>query len=259
VNVAVCIKQVPSTETRIRINTQTNFVDTSEIDWVINPFDEYALELGLRARERFGGAITVVGLGPERIRVALRTALAMGADSAIQLTDTGFEQLDSLATGRALAAALRREPTDVVLCGKQAVDDDQAAVPAAVAHFLGLPHVALVAEVEFGTDGTLVARREVEGATEVVTAPLPCLLTVGKAKVEPRLPSLKGMMAAKKKEIPVLDRAALGLEPGLLVRRVEYLEDRLPPGRKAGRVLEGEPGQVVPELVRLLREEAKVV
>jgi electron transfer flavoprotein beta subunit len=259
VNITVLVKQVPSTETRIRINTQTNFVDVTEIDWVINPFDEYALELGLRLKEKLGGAITVLSLGPERVKTALRTALAMGADNAVQLTDAAFDGIDSLAVARALAAAAKKNPFDLVLTGKQAIDDDLAAVPAAVAHFLGLAHVAGVNEAEIDGEGKVLARREVEGATEVVEGRLPLLLTVGKAKNDPRLPTLKGMMASKKKEIPVFGAADLGLAPEQLTKRVKYVEDRLPPGRKPGKVIPGEPAQAVPELVRLLHEEAKVV
>lgn len=258
-NIAVCVKQVPSTETKIRVSTQLGFIDTSEVDWVINPFDEYALELAIRTKEALGGTIAVFALGPERVKTALRTSLAMGADSATQLTDSAFDGIDPLSTGRALAAAIKRGQFDLVLCGKQAIDDDMGAVPSAVAHFAGLAQVAAVADAEVGADGRVVARREVEGATEVVEARAPVLLTVGKAKHDPRLPNLKGMMAAKKKEIPVLGCAALGLDPTGLTRRIETLGDRLPPGRKAGRVLEGEPAQAVPELVRLLHEEAKVV
>jgi len=261
VNIAVCVKQVPSTETKIRINTQTGFVDPTEIEWVINPYDEYALETALRLREKVGtGTITAVSLGPERVKVALRTALAMGADEAVQLTAPEFDGIDALAAGRLLAAAVRRQPFDLVLCGKQAVDDDLAVVPPAIAHFLGVPHVSVVAELaaDFAA-GSVVARREIEGATEVVHAPLPCLVTIQKGSYEPRYPTLKGMMASKKKEIPVLTAAELGIDPVLLTRRLAYLEDRLPPGRKPGRVLEGEPEQVVPELVRLLHEEAKVL
>jgi electron transfer flavoprotein beta subunit len=140
------------------------------------------------------------------------------------------------------------------------VDDDQAAVPPAIAHFLGIPHVSVVAELtaDFAA-GTVVARREIEGATEVVHARVPCLVTVQKGAHEPRYPTLRGMMASKKKEIPVLGATELGIDPAALARHLKYIEDRLPPGRKPGRVLEGEPGQVVPELVRLLREEAKVL
>jgi electron transfer flavoprotein beta subunit len=261
VDIAVCVKQVPSTETKIRINTQTGFVDTSEIDWVVNPYDEYALETALRIREKAdAGSVTVIALGPERVKTALRTALAMGADSAVQLTASEFDGIDALATGRLLAAAVKRQPFDLVLCGKQAVDDDLAAVPPAVGYFLGIPHVSVVAELTADVAaGTVVARREVEGATEVVNAPIPCLLTIQKGAYEPRYPTLKGMMAAKKKEIAVLGTAELGVEPSTLTRQIEHIEDRLPPGRKPGRVLEGSPEEVVPELARLLREEAKVL
>jgi len=261
VNIAVCVKQVPSTETKIRVNTQTGFVDTAEIEWIINPYDEYALETALRLKEKAGvGAITAVALGPERVKTALRTALAMGADSAVQLTAPEFGGIDALAVGRILAAAIKRQPFDLVLCGKQAVDDDQAAVPPALAHFLGFPHVSVVAEMtaDFAA-GVIVARREIEGATEVVHARVPCLVTMQKGTYEPRYPTLKGMMASKKKEIPVLGATELRIDPATLTPRLKYIEDRLPPGRKPGRVLEGEPGQVVPELVRLLREEAKVL
>ena len=260
-NITVCVKQVPSTETKIRINTQTGFVDTAEIEWVVNPYDEYALETALRLREKAGaGTISAASLGPERVKMALRTSLAMGLDSAVQLTDPAFDGIDALAVGRVLAAAIKRQPFDLVLCGKQAVDDDQAAVPPAIAHFLGIPHVSVVAELEVDfAAGTVVARREIEGATEVVHARVPCLVTIQKGAFEPRYPTLKGMMASKKKEIPVLGAAELGIDPSALVRHLKYIEDRLPPGRKPGRVLEGEPAEVVPELVRLLREEAKVL
>lgn len=283
-NIAVCLKQVPSTETKIRVNTQTGFVDMTEIDWVVNPYDEYALETALRLKEKAGsGSITAVALGPERVKTALRTALAMGADSALQVTAPGLDmvspgvgergtrdagdgnplprnEMDAVTTGRLLAAAIRRQPFDLVLCGKQAVDDDLAAVPPAIAHFLSIPHVSVVAELtaDFAA-GTIVARREIEGATEVVHIQVPCLATMQKGAYEPRYPTLKGMMAAKKKEIPVLGPKELGIEPALLTRHLRYLEDRLPPGRKPGRVLEGAPEQVVPELVRLLHEEAKVL
>jgi electron transfer flavoprotein beta subunit len=260
-NLVVCVKQVPSTETKIRVNTATHFVDTTEFEWVVNPYDEYAMETALRLREKAGtGTITVIALGPERVKTALRTCLAMGADAAVQLTDPAFEGIDALAIGRLLAAAVTREPFDMVLCGKQAVDDDQAAVPPAVAHFLGIPHVSVVAEAAADPSArALVAHREIEGATEVVNVPLPCLMTIQKGAYEPRYPTLKGMMAAKKKEIPVLGAAELGIDSSLLTRRLEYLEDRLPPGRKPGRVLEGTPEEAVPELVRLLHEEAKVL
>ncbi len=260
--IVCCIKQVPSTETKVRINPQTNFVDTNEVEWVINPYDEYALEMALRIKEKLGvGSVTAVSLGPERVKMALRTALAMGVDEAVQISDPGFEGLDGLGIGKVLASAVARIGFNLVLCGKQAVDDDMAWVPQAVAHFLGVPHVAVVPEVDVpgAAASEIVAHREVEGATEIVQVRLPCLLTVQKGKYQPRYPTLKLMMAAKKKEIPVWGAAELGLNPVQLSRRVVQLGHRLPPERKAGRVLEGELNQVVPELVRLLREEAKVI
>ncbi|MEO0073756.1 MAG: electron transfer flavoprotein subunit beta/FixA family protein, partial [candidate division WOR-3 bacterium] len=251
-----------STETKIRINTKTGFVDTSEVEWVINPYDEYAIETALRLREQIkAGSVTAVSLGPERTKTALRTALAMGVDDAVHVWDEAFGGIDSLSTGRVLATALKRLSFDVVFCGKQAIDDDFAAVPPAIAHFLGIPHVSVVPEVALnqGEAAELTAHREVEGATEVVRVKTPCLITIQKGKYEPRYPTLKLMMAAKKKEIPRLGAAELGIDPATLTRRIVYLGDRLPPGRKPGQVLTGEPAELARELVHRLREEARVI
>lgn len=261
-HIVCCIKQVPSTETKIRINSQTGFVDTGEVEWVINPYDEYAIETALRIKEKLGqGKVTAVSLGPERVKMALRTALAMGVDDALHIMDPAFEGLDGLGLGRVLAAAVSRLDFKIVLCGKQAIDDDMAWVPQAIAHYLGIPHVAVVPEIEVPAPDAreVIAHREVEGATEIVNAQLPCLFTIQKGKYQPRYPTLKLMMAAKKKEIPVWNATELQVDPATLSRRVIQVSHRLPPERKAGRVLEGELHQVVPELVRLLREEAKVI
>jgi electron transfer flavoprotein beta subunit len=261
VRIVVCIKQVPSSETKVRVSSETGRVDTSEVEWVINPYDEYALETALRIREAQGsGEVSALTLGPERSRTALRTALAMGCDSAAHVQDDALEDSDPLTVGRALAAAIKREPFDLVLCGKQAIDDDYALVPQAIAHFLDIPHVAVVPEVELAAGANeLVAHREVEGATELVKVGLPCLVTIQKGKFEPRYPTLKLMMAAKRKEIPVLGLSDLGLDAAGVTRGIQTLGDRLPPGRKPGRKLEGEPAELARELVRLLHEEAKVV
>jgi electron transfer flavoprotein beta subunit len=268
---AVCLKQVPSTETKIRINTGTNRVDLSEVEWIINPYDEYAIETALRLKEKLPGTtVTAVTLGPERSRTALKTALAMGVDEAVHVQTDDAGELGPLACGRVLAAALAAPgPFDIIFCGKQAVDDDMAAVPQAIARYLDCPHVAVVPAVEWPGDGSpspsepgvreLVCRREVEGATEIVKVSLPCLVTVQKGGYEPRYPTLKGMMAAKRKEIPVRSIGDLGLDPSALGRGPEILADTLPPGRKPGRKLEGEAAELVPELVRLLTEEAKVL
>jgi len=259
-NVIVCIKQVPSTETKIRVNTQTGFVDLSEVEWVVNPYDEYAIETGLRIREKLGtGGVTVLTFGPERARTALKSALSMGCDRALHVMDTGAEDVDPLARGQVLAAAAKREPFDLVLCGKQAVDDDFGFVPQALAHFLAIPHVATVPDVVVEPGKPVICHREIEGATEIVEVSPPCLVTIQKGPFEPRYPTLKLMMAAKKKEIPVVTVQDLGFDPAALSRGLVPVEDRLPPGRSAGRKLEGEPAQVAAELVRLLHEEAKVM
>ncbi len=256
-----CIKQVPSTETKIRINSQTGFVDTSEVEWVINPYDEYAIETALRIKEKLGtGKVTAIGLGPERVKMALRTALAMGVDEAVQVSDPAFEGVDGVSLGRVLAMAISRLEFDLILCGKQAIDDDMAVIPQAVAHFLRIGHTAVVPEVEVIPESReIVAHREIEGATEVVQLQLPALLTIQKGKYQPRYPTLKLMMVAKRKEIPVWNAADLAIDPSALTKRVIEMRHQLPPGRKAGRVLEGDLNQVVPELVRLLREEVKVI
>lgn len=259
---AVCLKQVPSTETKIHINTGTGRVDLSEVEWVINPYDEYAIETALRLKEKLGDAtVTAVSFGPERTRTALKTALAMGVDEAVQVLGDNADELDFLARGRVLAAVLKaRGSFDIVFCGKQAVDDDLAAVPQAVARYLDRPHVAVVPQVELEPGATeATCHREVEGATEVVKVSLPCLVTIQKGGYEPRYPTLKGMMAAKRKEIPVLAPAELGLDTAALGTGPAVVGDALPQGRKPGRRLEGEPAEVVPELVRLLTEEARVL
>ncbi len=257
--IVVAIKQVPSSETKVRISTQTGRVDTSEVEWVINPYDEYALETALRIREQQGaGTVTAVTFGPERARTALKTALSMGLDAALHVDDAGVACADPLAVGRVLAAAVKQAGFDLALCGKQAIDDDLAFVPQALAHFLDVPHVAVVPELSV-EGGAVVCHREIEGATEVVRAPLPCLVTIQKGKLEPRYPTLKLMMAAKRKDIPVLKVPDLGIDPATLACTVESTGDRLPPGRKPGRKLDGEPQQAVTELVRLLHEEAKVL
>jgi len=257
VKIAVCLKQVPSTETKVRINTQDGRVDLSEVEWVINPYDEYAIETALRLREAHPGTtVTAVTYGPERARTALKTALAMGCDEAAHVCDEAAADAGWLDRGRVLAAALTGQgPFELVLCGKQAVDDDLAAVPQALARFLDWPHVAVVPAVELDAEaGQVTCRREVEGATEIVKVPLPCLVTIQKGAYEPRYPTLKGMMAAKRKEIPVLAPGDADRAP-----TPEVIAETLPPGRKPGRRLEGEPAEAAGELVRLLTEDAKVL
>jgi len=265
-NIAVCIKQVPSTETRITVSPQTNFVDLKDVEWVISPYDEYALEEALRIREKFTGTVTAFSFGPERVKSALKTALATGADNAVWISDQGLAANDPFVTARILAAALKQggpsaTPFDLTLCGTKAIDDDMGYVGIAVAEFLDLPHVSSVTRFELSEDRQRAkVHREIEGATEIIETSLPAVIMAQKGLNEPRYSTLRGMMLAGRKPIPELKLADLGLNPETLKPLTRVLRATLPPERKAGRIIEApSPQEAVHELVRALREEAKVI
>ena len=245
----VCIKRVPDTETRIKIADDRTSIDPSGVKYVVNPYDEFAVEAALQHKEGAGsGEVTVMTVGPAAAGEQLRSALAMGADNAVLLK--GDPTQDGLATARALASELKEREADMILFGEKAVDDDQQQVGPMVAEMLGLPCVTVVGEFTV-EDGRVVCRREVEGGTEVVEAPLPAVLTITKGKYEPRYASLKGIMAAKRKPLEEKD-AQLG-ESRVKVQELSY-----PPERPEGRIV-GEGVDAVADLVRLLREEAKAL
>jgi electron transfer flavoprotein beta subunit len=246
----VCVKQVPDTETRVKVAADGRNLDPAGVTWVLNPYDEYAVEQALRVREQQGGGeVVAITVGGAAAQTTLRNVLALGADRAIHLR-TDLSAPDPLAVARSLAAEIRLLSPDLVWLGKQAVDDDQAQVGPMLAEFLGLP-CATVA-VTFALEGDkATVEREIEGGREVVELGLPAVITAEKGLNEPRYASLKGIMAAKKK--PIEEKpAALG-EPGLEVVALE-----LPPPRAAGRIV-GQGAGAVAELVRALREEAKII
>ena len=246
---AVCIKRVPDTEARIRVSDGGDSVDTTGAKFVISPYDEFAIEAALRLTESAGEGETVaLSLGGSPVGEQLRSALAMGADRAIRLD--GASSMDGLAVARALAAELKTLEPDVILVGMKAADDDQQQVGPMVAELLGLPCVTVVDEIEKDGD-MLVCHREIEGGAEVVEVDLPAVVTITKGSHEPRYPSLKGIRAAKKK--PLEEKPAEASEPRVKVRG--YSE---PPARPEGKIV-GEGPDAVPELVRLLRDEAKVL
>jgi len=250
VKIAVCIKRVPDTETRIRMGADAAAIDESGVKFVVNPYDEFAVEEALQRREKAGGGeVVVLALGPDAAQETIRGALAMGADRGV-LLKADRVPADALAVAKALAAELKDGGWDLVLFGKMAVDDCNHAVGPMVAELLGLPCVTAISKLEL-EDGKGVAEREIEGGVEVVAFALPAVLTAEKGLNTPRYPALKGIMAAKKKPIESKP-AALG------EARVTVTALGLPPERKAGRIL-GEGADVVPELVRLLRTEAKVL
>lgn len=247
--IAVCLKRVPDTTTKIVIAVDGKSIDEAGVKFVPNPFDEFALEEALKLKEAAGTGETVVYcLGSDAAQETIRTALAMGIDRGVLLR--GAPPADGLEVARSLAAELKGAGYDLVLFGKQAVDDYNHQVGAMVAELLDLPCVTSVAHLTLA-DGALEAEREIEGGIEVVTAALPAVLTCEKGLNTPRLPSLKGIMAAKKKPLEV---KPVTPGPGTLTT----LGLSLPPERKPGQIV-GEGPDAVPALVRLLREEAKVI
>ncbi len=241
-----CIKRVPDSEARIRIAGDGRSIDPSGVKYLMNPYDEFALEEAIRLKEAAGeGSVTVVSVGPEASKETLRTALSMGADEAVLLQCAGSP--DGLAIARALVAEIGGRERDLVLFGKQAIDDDNMQVPAMVAELLHLPCATVVVELEIA-DRHAVARREVEGGHEVIEFDLPAVVSAQKGMNEPRYPSLKGIMAAKKKplEVKEVERPE---------SKVEILSLEEPPARESGDVV-GEGAEAVPELVRRLRERA---
>jgi electron transfer flavoprotein beta subunit len=263
VNVVVCMKQVPDTETLIKIKPDGSGIVTDDIKYVMNPYCEFAVEEALRIKEKFGGQAILVTMGPQRAVEALRTGLAMGADRSIHLNDPAFEGADGLATAKALAEVIKKETFDLILCGKQAVDDDLAQVGPSLAELLNLPHATLITKLELLPDKKKAkVEREVEGGREVVEVNLPAVFTCQKGLNEPRYASLPGIMKAKKKEVKLIDLAALGIpadQVGAAGSKTKILRYTRPPSRPPGKVLSGEVLDAAKNLVRLLREEAKVI
>ena len=248
--IAVCIKRVPEMDSRFKIAASGTAVDETGLKFAISDFDEWAVEAALQLKEKHGGEVAVISLGPDAVQESIRKALAMGADRGVQLKADRVP-FDGFAIAGALAAELKDGGYDLVMFGKIAVDSSAGVTGAMVAELLGLPCVTAVSKLEIaGGRGT--AERALESATEVVEFPLPAVVTVDQGLVTAaRYPALKGIMAAKKKPLEIRP-AQLGAEQ-LTVTKFE-----LPPERAAGRII-GEGAAAVPELVRLLREEAKVL
>jgi len=263
VRIIVCVKQV--IDTGAVLTLKEGQVDTEGLPRVLNPYDEYAVEEAVRIRERSPDdtTVTLISLGPDRFKDTLRKGLAMGADQAIHLLDPAFEGLDCLGVATALSKALGTLEYGLILCGRQAVDDDMAQVGPAIAVLLGIPFITVVTQLNFSEDRqTAEVTRQIEGGSEIIAAPLPLLITCQKGLNEPRLPSLKGIMAAKKKEITLLDAAAIGFDVkamGAAANRVRETALALPPVRKKGIILEGTPETACSRLVQALRDEAKVI
>ncbi|UCF20739.1 MAG: electron transfer flavoprotein subunit beta/FixA family protein [Gemmatimonadota bacterium] len=247
--IIVCVKRVPDSESRVNAAADRKSIDTQGVKFVLNPYDEFAIEEALRLKEAAGdGSVTVMTLGGDDSKETLRSALAMGADEAVLLK--GQTSIDGLGTAEKLAEGIRGREYDLILFGKQAIDDDNLQVPAMVAELLELPCATVVVELQVA-DGRATAKREVEGGHEVVEFALPGVVAAQKGLNEPRYASLKGIMMAKKKPLEEVD-------VGDAESRLELIEVTNPPERSAGEIV-GEGPEAVPELVRKLREQAKVL
>lgn len=254
--VIVLIKQVPES-TEVRINPETNTLIREGVKGIINPFDTYALEEGVLIKERLGGTVVVVTMGPPQAREALQDAIALGADEAILLSDRAFAGADTLATSRALAAAVRKlEPYDLIICGKQAIDGDTAQVGPEVAELLDIPHVTYVRKIRELEPGRAVVERMVEGAVETVEMSLPGLITVVKDINQPRIPSLKGIMKARRAVIPVWTPAEVGISEELVgLRGSPTVVEKIfvPQVERRGEIIEGTPEEVAEALLSRLQ------
>jgi electron transfer flavoprotein beta subunit len=250
VKIAVCIKRVPDMDTRFKIAADGTSVDETGLKFDMSDFDGYAAEAALQINEKLGGGeITAISLGPDTVQETLRKALSMGIDKAVQLKADAVP-FDGFAIAQALAAELQGGGYDLVLFGRMSIDSSNQTVGPMVAELLGLPCVTAASALDV-SGGKVVARRELEGAYEEVECPLPAVVTIDEGVARPRYPSLKGIMAAKKK--PLEQKPAQLGQATVTVAKME-----LPAERNAGRIV-GEGADAVPELVRLLQTEAKVL
>lgn len=260
-NIVVLCKQVPDTEAKIKLLGDNSNIDVEGIKWVLNIYDEYAVEAALRLKEAGKAAkVTVLSIGPKRCEEAIRTGLAMGADDAIHVEDDNLYGADSFVTAKALAGALDGVDYGLILCGKQAVDDDMGAVPQMLAELLGIGQVTVVSKVEVEGDA-ITAHRDIEGgAKEVVKGVAPMILAATKGLNEPRYASLPGIMKAKRKPLAKKSAADVGVDLG--DAKTKIIGWSLPAPRAAGKVYKGtadDLAQRVAEVVKLLREEAKAL
>ncbi len=254
--IAVLIKQVPDTETKIRVKADGSGIETDGIKYIVSPYDEFAVEEAIKTKEKNPGSeLTVISMGPARSVEAMRTALAMGCDKAIHIDDEALNP-DAYLTAKVLAKVISDNGFEVVFTGKQAIDQDQGQVTQAVAEFLGWPQVMILEKVEFANGKATATRRVSGGAKEIYEVSLPAIFGCEKGLNTPRYASLPGIMKAKTKPVQALKLSAL---KGEASPKVILHNFRLPPEKAPGKILKGEPGQVVHELFKLLREEAKVI
>ncbi len=255
-NIVVCIKQVPET-TEVKINPETNTLIREGIPSIINPFDENAIEAALQLREKHGGKVTVISMGPPQAAEALKNAIAMGVDDALLISDRAFAGSDTWATSYTLSRTIKKiDSFDLIICGKQAIDGDTAQVGPGIAEWLNIPQVTFAVKIELDGNKARVERL-LEEINEVVETPLPAVITVVKQINEPRMPSLKGMMKAKKAEIKTLKAVDLEADEkniGLNGSPTQVIKIFTPPPKSGGEILNGDPAENVEKLISKIRE-----
>ena len=261
-DIVVLVKQVPDTESLIQIAGDGVSIKTDTIKWVMNPYDELAVEEALQIRDAQSGSVTILTMGAKQSVKTIQTALAMGADKAVHIDDPQAEGSDSLATAKILAAALKDIPYDLIIAGQRAVDQDNFQVGAAVAEYLSIPQISQVIKEEIA-DGKIKCHRVVEGATEVVEATLPALLTTQRGLNDPRYATLPGIMKAKKKPMETKTLADLGVDAGVVGesnRKVKITALNLPPERSGVTMIAGDSASdQAAALVKMLHDGLKII
>ena len=256
-NIIICLKQVPGT-TKVKIDPETNTLIRQGIKNIVNPFDTYALEEGVRLKERYGGKVTTITMGPPQAEEMLREAISTGADEAILISDSAFAGSDTLATSYTLATAINKiQEYDLIICGRQTVDGDTGQVGPELSEMLGIPFVAYVSQVEEIENGNMRVQRMVEDGHEVVETPLPGVITVVKEINVPRLPSLRGLTRAKSATIPTWTASDLSVDKnmvGLSGSATTVIKVFFPQRVHQGEMLEGSPEIQVESLIEKLRE-----
>ena len=247
---------MPDTEAQIKVKADGSGIEEGQIKWVMNPYDEFGVEEALKLKEKNGGDVTIVCLGPARAMETIRTALAMGADKGVHICDPAFDNADAFVVANALAAVIKTLPHDIIFCGQRAIDDDSGQVGAMLAEALNAPQLTIVTKLEFAGSSVKVIR-PIEGAQLSIETALPCVVTCQKGLNEPRYASLPGIMKAKKKPVDVKNAAAIGVATDAKATVAKTVP---PPARPPGKIICGdEPAQKAAELGKLLREEAKAI
>jgi electron transfer flavoprotein beta subunit len=255
-NIIVCIKQVPET-TEVKINPETNTLIREGVPAIVNPFDENSIEAALKIKEKHGGKVTVITMGPPQAAEALKTAIAMGADDVVLVSDRAFAGSDTWATSYTLAQTIKKlGDYQLILCGKQAIDGDTAQVGPGIAEWLNIPQVTFGVKIEIDGNKAKVERM-LEEVNEVVETPLPAVITVVKQINEPRMPSLRGMMKAKKAEIKMMKAADIQADSkniGLDGSPTQVVKIFTPPPKGGGEILNGEAAENVAKLIGKIKE-----